>query len=162
MQEKTCTECGITKPINEFYKDDKCLYGVRSKCKECDKKRHVNRYQNNRDEIIKKNKEWKDKIKTEKTTPFWNMRAKKVNDRCQQKGVEGFVTGEDLLNIYEQQQHKCYFCDGDIDYDFHVDHLCSISRGGLNIVDNIALTCDYCNLHKSNNIFDEKKFFEQQ
>lgn len=159
MQEKTCTECGITKPIIEFYKDDKCLYGVRSKCKECEKKRHANRYKNNRDEIIQKNKEWKDRIKEDKTIPFWNMRATKVNERCQKKGVYGLIVGEDLLDAYNKQDRRCYFCHRKLDDDFHIDHIVPISRGGTNVANNIAITCDYCNLHKSNNIFDEKEFF---
>ena len=52
MQTKICSECNIEKPISEFYKDKCCLFGVRSKCKECDKKKHHERYQNNREQII--------------------------------------------------------------------------------------------------------------
>lgn len=33
--EKACTKCGMTKPINEFYKSKRGLFGVRADCKTC-------------------------------------------------------------------------------------------------------------------------------
>lgn len=35
MQEKTCTKCSITKPIDQFYRQKRGLYGRKSTCKDC-------------------------------------------------------------------------------------------------------------------------------
>lgn len=35
------------------------------------------------------------------------------------------------------------------------------SKGGENNIKNITLSCPICNLHKSNKIFDEYKYFKQ-
>lgn len=159
MQEKVCTSCGIKKPISEFYKDKCGLHGVRSKCKECDKKRHQNYYSNNKQYVLNQVSEWKSKIKQEKSLPFWNMRANKINDRCKRHGVFGLVTGEELSNLFEAQKHKCFYCEIGLIDDIHIDHITPISKGGENTIDNIAITCKHCNLHKSDNVFDEEEFF---
>lgn len=36
---RTCTKCGETKPLSEFYKQETCKYGRRPDCKECVRKR---------------------------------------------------------------------------------------------------------------------------
>lgn len=41
---KTCTKCGKTKPIEEFYKSPTGKYGVYSVCKECQRKEHKKYY----------------------------------------------------------------------------------------------------------------------
>ena len=35
MQTKVCTKCGKEKPLNEFYREKRGLYGRRSDCKAC-------------------------------------------------------------------------------------------------------------------------------
>jgi hypothetical protein len=35
MTTKTCSKCGVAKPIAEFYKDAKNRDGLQSRCKEC-------------------------------------------------------------------------------------------------------------------------------
>jgi hypothetical protein len=37
MLTKTCTKCGVCKPLDGFYKDKGCLHGVTPNCKECRK-----------------------------------------------------------------------------------------------------------------------------
>jgi 5-methylcytosine-specific restriction endonuclease McrA len=159
MQEKVCTLCGVKKPIDEFYKDKYGLYGVRSKCKECDRERHQNYYNNNRDYILDQVSEWKLKIEQDKSLPYWNMRANKENDRCKRHGVFGLISGTELCNLFEEQRHKCFYCGKDLDGDIHIDHIIPISKKGENIIGNIVLACKYCNLYKSDNIFNEEEFF---
>lgn len=43
---KICTECGIEKELNEFYKDSRAVTKTTSKCKEC-----INKYQKDRSSI---------------------------------------------------------------------------------------------------------------
>lgn len=63
---KKCTKCGRILPLNFFYKDKGCKYGVAGTCKEC-KKISVKAYrEENKDKIAKYNNEYrevnKDKI----------------------------------------------------------------------------------------------------
>jgi len=41
---KTCTKCGKTKPIEEFYNTPTGKYGVQARCKECQRKEHKKYY----------------------------------------------------------------------------------------------------------------------
>lgn len=51
---KTCVDCGMSKPLNNFYKDRKAKDGKQSSCKQCNKK-----YQEEHQKEIKKyKKEW--------------------------------------------------------------------------------------------------------
>jgi hypothetical protein len=40
---KTCTKCGASKPVTEFYRDAKGRHGVRGDCKECERARDAAR-----------------------------------------------------------------------------------------------------------------------
>jgi hypothetical protein len=46
---KTCTKCGVEKPLDDYYKSKKCLYGRMSYCKVCQKKQSKNYYNSNKD-----------------------------------------------------------------------------------------------------------------
>lgn len=41
---KTCTKCGRTKPIEEFYNSTTGKYGVQARCKDCQRKEHKKYY----------------------------------------------------------------------------------------------------------------------
>ena len=55
---KTCTRCGISKPLDEFHKSKDSKNGRRSDCKECIKKRSRKYYQEHRDEILENSKKY--------------------------------------------------------------------------------------------------------
>ena len=61
MIEKTCTKCGISKPISEFRKAKNCTYGVRGDCKSCCKlheQANKEKYKPVRDAYRENNKEF--------------------------------------------------------------------------------------------------------
>jgi hypothetical protein len=37
---KTCTKCGLTKPLADFHTDKRLISGLRADCKDCERKRH--------------------------------------------------------------------------------------------------------------------------
>lgn len=58
---KTCTKCGVNKPVSEFYKFCRSKDGLAYECKECSKSRAKNYAKEHRDERTKKHLEWADK-----------------------------------------------------------------------------------------------------
>jgi hypothetical protein len=58
MIEKTCPKCGDSKPLSEFLKDKSKTDGAASCCRECNKKRCRERYQNNKVSHSEKSEEW--------------------------------------------------------------------------------------------------------
>lgn len=56
MEEKTCTKCGATKPIEQYYKSPGYRGGRHTWCIECVKKFYREKYKEHRDEIIARNK----------------------------------------------------------------------------------------------------------
>jgi 5-methylcytosine-specific restriction endonuclease McrA len=72
--------------------------------------------------------------------------------RARIKGNGGSFTGEELKELFEQQDGFCFYCGtllySSFDNDIHTDHKVPLSRGGTNDISNIALCCASCNRHK--------------
>lgn len=117
----------------------------------------------NKDRNVKRatdwNKEHADQFnarqrKRRKNNPIVKMKEAVIRHkrRAQEKAAEGFYTHEDILRIYEEQEHRCVYCGitlyWSIDYDIHIEHIEAISKGGTNWPDNIVLSCETCNLSK--------------
>ena len=79
-------------------------------------------------------------------------RALRHNYKSKKRGNGGKYTGEQLNELFEKQDGKCFYC-GDLIYssfnkELHVDHKNPLTRGGTNDISNIALACSKCNLSK--------------
>jgi len=61
---KTCSKCGIEKPLSEFYKEKRRKHGVASRCKPCHKECRRISYLENKDRDLAKIKEYHAKHKT--------------------------------------------------------------------------------------------------
>lgn len=61
---KTCSKCGVTKVLDEFYPDKSKRDGRHSVCKECAKADRKSRYAENPDKILQRNKQWIEKNPT--------------------------------------------------------------------------------------------------
>lgn len=57
-QVKTCAKCGETKPVVEFHKHQSCAGGLRPDCKSCRKREAAEYYIENKERILKRNREW--------------------------------------------------------------------------------------------------------
>ena len=151
--QKICTKCNIKKPFSDFHKDRTTKTGVRSWCKQCisvDPKkiaRVKKRYQENKEEIKKKRKEWYysniDKVKET---------GRKYRDR---PGHKERVYNNNLMRMYgidinrynqilESQNYTCAIC-GSTEIgtkhqkNFHVDH-CHTTKKVR------GLLCKSCNI----------------
>lgn len=58
METKTCTKCGTTKPIEQYYKSPGYRGGRHTWCIQCIRQYYHERYTEHREEIIAKNKEY--------------------------------------------------------------------------------------------------------
>lgn len=76
MADKTCTKCGETKPIGEFYKQPKCKGGYSTRCKACASE-YARGYRRANDPI--KRKEYHRKLHAR----IRLQAIRKMGDRCQ-------------------------------------------------------------------------------
>lgn len=69
----------------------------------------------------------------------------------------GSHTADELRQLYEDQHGRCAYCGISLHGEYHEDHMRPLSRGGSNDIENIALTCEACNLSKHTKTFEEWK-----
>lgn len=176
---KTCSQCGVEKPLTDFYKQKQCLYGVHSFCKEClkagmrarraanlerERQRDRERYANNpeRNAAVKArakahydaNREHHLQNRRdyyEQNREKWeHWRAKRI---ALLRGVEHqpYTRRE----IYERDNGICRICGEPLPYasgGFALDHIVPIALGGPDTPANIQLTCQPCNREKWMNL----------
>jgi predicted GIY-YIG superfamily endonuclease len=81
---KTCTKCGIEKPLTEFYKSKTHKGGHRSDCKICNRQKYSRWYSKNKEKKAKyhaKNKEKMDKYYAQNKNKFKQYSAKRYVNR---------------------------------------------------------------------------------
>ena len=152
--EKTCTKCGKTKSLDDFYRDKGMPDGRRGDCKVCNLRKtreHYQRtidqrnaysrkyYRENKEKILQYQLEYA-RANREKVRAYGrSYRAKKNN-------VEAYkVTDKDCMNIKNQ---PCLMC-GSTE-NVHIDHIIPISKGGRHAIGNLQPLCKPCNTAKSN------------
>ena len=60
----------------------------------------------------------------------------------------GDVTTQQLKELYSTVKN-CYWCNTKLNKNnTHLDHFMPLSKGGLHTIDNLVLSCSYCNLQK--------------
>lgn len=139
-----CITCKQYKPESEFNKGDKrykCRNGYSRECKHCESLRK---------QIQRMNKNTSDPIQYFKHLIYGCM------TRSRLAGVECTLTCDDLIQIYEQQDRKCYFSNipmttirsnGKQLYNASIDR---IEPGGSYNKSNIRLVCNQVNMMRSN------------
>ena len=175
---KTCSTCKEVKPLTCFGKDKRSKNGLRSQCKECEKKYRING-EKNRD-LEKKHthaKQYRDKHKdverarllkwkTENPEKRKEYRTRnKIKNRCRVLDYDKDIT---LEKLYNRDGGICALCGGRCDFnDFvfsgdtfiagnkypSIDHIIPLSKNGGHTWDNVQLAHKQCNSIKSNKIF---------
>ena len=161
QQNKICTGCGIIKPRSEFHK--KTNTTVQPKCKPChlldNKLRYVKNkdkyketkkvyYQKNKEEIIKKVKNWNKNHPKERSKYMTFVNSVR---RGRKLANGGTFTKEEWLLLIDKHEHKCYYCK-QIVGKLTIDHYIPLSKGGSNFIDNIVPACFSCNCKKGNKL----------
>ena len=76
---KICNKCGSTKPLSDFYKQERCLDGVRPACKVCVNKRRASHYKVNKEHYKLKNTAWrKNNDRTEYYATYREVNKEKI------------------------------------------------------------------------------------
>jgi 5-methylcytosine-specific restriction endonuclease McrA len=136
---KTCNDCKIEKPIDEFVKG-------RNICKPCRLLEKKESYLKARNE----GKVWA--IRAHKDYPLFKRLAICVN----QRGLKR-VTAEEI----EQHLGKpktCWLCGEAVTPDeVQMDHIHPLAKGGTNTIDNLAYAHSYCNYIKRDHTKEELK-----
>jgi hypothetical protein len=160
---KTCTKCGETKPLTEFYAAATTRDGLRGDCKACFKTRAAGWYQKNREHVINRVKKWQrenpDRVVATRQRRIRDPRR----DREQHLQRRFGISLDDYAELFEAQGGGCAICgrppaDGK---SLHVDHqhesgtvrglLCFTCNGALGMLNEdeevLARAFDYVSAH---------------
>lgn len=112
-------------------------------------------YEKRRDELRIKHREYnrrhseelkeKNRAMRKVTKGYWRSWNRHHIDKAR-----GTHTQKDVLELYENQNGKCYWCGKAVGEKYHADHVVPISKGGRNDKSNLVISCVTCNLRKFN------------
>lgn len=97
---------------------------------------------------------------------FFLRRAHAMNTKASRRRVPGRVSRIDLIKLVLKYNNRCYYCTVDMyigsmedaiaknkkDILLTFDHKIPVSRGGLNVIENIVPSCYLCNYLKDSYI----------
>ena len=123
----------------------------KSKIKEKSKEYHKEWRQNNPEyykEYVANNKE---KIKEygNEYRELCNLRSSN-NYHLNRSHTKDKSSSSKIIQLFDIQNYECIYCKVDISGSKHIDHIIPLSKGGSNLITNLALSCPDCNLRKSN------------
>lgn len=122
--------------------------------------KHPDRYKESRRKWDRENidKKKENGRKWRQNNPI-KVRLKTLKRIALKKGAEGSHTDTEMIELYEAQDGLCAYCGvrifWNIAHDVHQDHVIPLSKGGSDYIQNIALTCQYCNLSKGHKLLDD-------
>lgn len=165
MDSKTCTKCGETKPLDEYYKDKGGKYGRRSNCKACAKAQEAE--YNARPAVKARRSEWgaayyaenRDTIRAQRAghrarpevkARYAEYRAEHrhiywesaYRTRARAFGLEPVVESFTRDELTARWGDACYLCSGEWD---ELEHVTPVSRGGEHSLSNCRPVCEPCN-----------------
>ncbi len=110
----------------------------------------------NKDKINTNKKEWK-KNRVQTIESKASETAGGHRRRTTIRGSsDGTVTSEFLVELFKEQDGKCFHCGVDLDLHkkraIHLDHLIPLSKGGTHTSLNVKWSCSFCNLSKGNKL----------
>lgn len=172
---KKCSTCKQIKPLECFGKDRRAKNGLRSQCKECERKYRAKAEQN-RDPEKKRAyaKRYRDNHKATEKSRFQNWKTNnpskykayhsrnKIKKRCAAIEYDRDIT---LEALYNRDGGVCALCGKPCDYENYIfdgnifiagnaypsiDHIKPLSKGGSHTWNNVQLAHKQCNSIKSN------------
>lgn len=149
---KTCSKCGCTLDHTQYN-----FPNGRSACRSCVRASHKAWRYDNADRVrsYRAKARAQDQERVRGYAREWlrrNLdyaRANRLNDLARRVyGVGGVITKEEIAAKFDAQHGRCAYCGVHLTTEFDVDHVFPMSRGGMNTVENIAVSCHGCNASK--------------
>lgn len=154
VQSKVCTKCGEDKPFSEYYKHKEGKYGLRSSCKQCIADYGKKYYESNKEECLKRGREWAKRNPT-KISAIQERYKEKNPERYANRWIKRRTIKRKLKydfspiiskRIRRITQNKCAITGDD---DTHLDHFIPMSTGhGGTYEGNLILLSKELNLSK--------------
>lgn len=82
-----------------------------------------------------------------KANPFYHKLAANRR-RALKRKAEGIFTKEQVTRRFDQQTGRCAWCSEQLADLHHIDHLIPLAKGGSNWINNIVISCVFCNSSK--------------
>lgn len=89
------------------------------------------------------------------TREYRSLASKKYRERYPTLGRRRAVLAKRKLKIrvelQKRQNGQCFYCHCELDETAQIDHRVAMINGGTDDLNNLALTCAWCNHHKHRN-----------
>jgi 5-methylcytosine-specific restriction endonuclease McrA len=106
--------------------------------------KRVKAYQENRESILKRNREWAHK---HPESVLWRSQKRRALKKAASVNLNQIR--EWIDSIKSKRFAICYYCDKRISTKaIHIDHIVALAKGGAHSVDNLCVSCAPCNLSK--------------
>lgn len=160
INHKICCTCKNECIVTDFYKNARACKACsiaaakKSALKNPEKRREHSRKwaRNNRDKIKATYLKWKEQF-PERVKAYNRLAAHRR--RARMRKVGGTVRIREWFELLKQQGNKCLKC-GSTE-NLTADHVIPISKGGLNLAENIQILCKHCNYTKHTDIVDYRE-----
>lgn len=178
MKRCACCKEEFPATLDFFHRDRSKKDGLNCYCRECNKTKaqkwlehHSQRARETKARYRKANREalreqeyqryWNDpekarEVQKERSARYRQTERGKATKRMSEhrrrarkasQGTEDY-TKEDLDQMYQAQNKRCWWCGKKLGRNYHIDHRIPISRGGSDTLDNICLVHAHCNWSK--------------
>ncbi len=75
------------------------------------------------------------------------------------RGPKRPPAGNDVRRLYDSQDGRCFYCGGDLNGAFRIDHKTPLGRGGTDARENLCCACEVCSRQKGMRTADEYKSY---
>lgn len=151
MQEKICTVCGETKPLDEYGPKKNGKFGRNSRCRECHREKCRDSTRKFRERNPDYDKNLREQYRATDEGKLARSRGHYI-EACKRQGLEPVVypfTAEQFYAV--NRRDVCNAC-GTTEGLFEFDHILPISMGGFHRLQNLQILCAGCNGSKSSNL----------
>lgn len=145
---KVCKTCGVEKPFDDFYLKSNARDNRHTHCKECDKARHREYYQKNKQAAKDRATEWR-RDNPEARAKIVARNAKKYPEQGRAKAT--------AYRARKMNAIPPWFCKKAVDAfyaeckdGYEVDHIEALANGGTHSQDNLQYLPRWLNRQKSN------------
>lgn len=175
MMDRTCTKCGVAKPLSEYHRDKRAPGGLRRQCKPCRRSQVMEWWYDNQERQLQRHRDYvdanRDRVREIDRQRYYGNRdarielaqAVKHSQRARDVGADyDFAVSREALR--ERDGDGCHYCGVAMDFarttrrilkdKATIDHVVPISAGGPHTFDNTVLACWGCNSEKRSHDVD--------